>query len=89
MHHSHLSCTLWYSSCSWVRFCVCNSQLIEGLAGEKAIYKRRGEKEPEVCYFSIALLGNLISSTIGWGRSRVSQMYSSGGGCQWQHVSVQ
>ena len=25
------------------------AKLIEGLTGEKGIYKRRGDKEPEVC----------------------------------------
>jgi len=28
---------------------VDEAKLIEGLTGEKGIYKRRGEKEPEVC----------------------------------------
>ena len=26
------------------------AKLIEGLTGEKGIYKRRGDKEPEVCH---------------------------------------
>jgi len=28
------------------------SKLIEGLTGEKGIYRRRGDKEPEVCTFN-------------------------------------
>lgn len=31
------------------------SKLIEGLTGERAIYKRRGEKEPEVSTSSAAI----------------------------------
>jgi hypothetical protein len=26
-----------------------DAKLIDGLTGEKTVYKRRGEKEPEVC----------------------------------------
>ena len=29
---------------------VDEGKLIEGVIGEKGVYKRRGEKEPEVCY---------------------------------------
>lgn len=30
-----------------------DGKLIEGLTGERAIYKKRGEEDPEVSYFSL------------------------------------
>jgi len=32
------------------------AKLIEGLTGEKGIYKRRGDKEPEVCTLYYCLM---------------------------------
>lgn len=32
------------------------AKLIEGLTGEKGIYKRRGDKDPEVCALSYCLI---------------------------------
>ena len=35
------------------------AKLIEGLTGERAIYKRRGEQDPEVAWPNMAIIGSV------------------------------
>lgn len=43
-------------------------KLVDGLTGERSIYKRRGEKEPDVSfpYYSSAYLIEVLSSITNW-----------------------
>lgn len=41
-----------------------DAKIIDGLTGEKAIYKRRGELDPEVCVYLCVCLGVCIAADI-------------------------